>query len=155
MSMSWTPEVTIDTATGAVNGTSATYNTLIARHSAKCADVTSQSQWQGAQIKQYDCNGGNNQKYWFKSVGGGYYRLMARHSSLCLQENSSTVTQENCSASATNQQWSVTTTGSYVNVVSRASGECLDVNGASAANSAAIITYTCNGGANQHWTHGS
>ena len=33
--------------------TSATYNTLIARHSAKCADVTSQSLWPGAQIKQY------------------------------------------------------------------------------------------------------
>ena len=77
MSMSWSPEVTIDTATGTISGTSATYNTLIARH-LKCADVTSQSLWAGAQIKQYDCNGGNNQKYWFKSVGGGYYQLMGR-----------------------------------------------------------------------------
>ena len=30
MSMSWSPEVTIDTATGTISGTSATYNTLIA-----------------------------------------------------------------------------------------------------------------------------
>ncbi|WP_031475268.1 RICIN domain-containing protein [Streptomyces bicolor] len=155
MSMSWSPEVTIDTATGSISGTSATYNTLIARHSGRCADVTSQSQWAGAQIKQYDCNGGSNQKYWFKSVGSGYYQLMTRHSSLCVQENASTVTQENCNASATSQQWSVTTTGSYVNVVSRATGECLDVNGASTANSAAIITYTCNGGTNQQWTRGT
>ncbi|WP_328874598.1 RICIN domain-containing protein [Streptomyces sp. NBC_00287] len=155
MSMSWTPEVTVDTATGTVSGTSATYNTLIARHSGRCADVTSQSQWQGAQLKQYDCNGGTHQKYWFKPVGGGYYQLMARHSSLCVRENASTVTQENCNASATNQQWSMTSTGSYVNVVSRATGECLDVNGASTANSAAIITYTCNGGTNQQWTRGS
>ncbi|MCZ4608136.1 RICIN domain-containing protein [Streptomyces sp. Lzd4kr] len=155
MSMSWSPEVTVDTATGAISGTSATYNTLVARHSGRCADVTSQSQWQGAQLKQYDCNGGTNQKYWFKSVGGGYYQLMARHSSLCVQENASTVTQENCNASSTAQQWSVTTSGSYVAVVSRASGECLDVNGASTANSAAIITYTCNGGTNQQWTRGS
>jgi hypothetical protein len=29
------------------------------------------------------------------------------------------------------------------------------VNGASTANSAAIITYTCNGGTNQQWTHGT
>lgn len=80
---------------------------------------------------------------------------MTRHSSLCVQENANTVTQENCDATATNQQWAVTTTGSYVTVTSRATGECLDVNGASTANSAAIITYTCNGGTNQQWTRGS
>ncbi|MFD7244779.1 RICIN domain-containing protein [Streptomyces massasporeus] len=155
MSMSWSPEVTVDTAAGTVTGTAATYNTLIARHSSKCADVTSQSLWAGAQIKQYDCNGGGNQKYWFKSVGSGYYQLMVRNSSLCVQENASTVTQENCNSSATNQQWSLTTTGSYVNVTSRASGECLDVNGASTANGAALITYACNAGTNQQWTRGT
>ncbi|MGQ4363844.1 RICIN domain-containing protein [Streptomyces sp. SAS_272] len=155
LSMSWTPEVTVDTVTGTVTGTSATYNTLIARHSGKCADVTSQSLWAGAQIKQYDCNGGNNQKYWFKSVGSGYYQLVVRSSSLCVRENAGTVSQEDCNASVTAQQWSLTTSGSYVNITSRASGKCLDVNGASTANSAAIITYTCNGGTNQQWTRGS
>ncbi|MDK1345622.1 RICIN domain-containing protein [Streptomyces sp. 378] len=155
MSMSWSPEVTIDTAAGTVSGVNATYHTLIARHSSKCVDVTSQSLRAGAQLKQYDCNGGANQKYWFKSVGGGSYQLMVRNSSLCLRENASTVTQENCDASATNQQWSLTTTGSYVNVKSRATGECLDVNGASTANGAALITYTCNGGTNQQWTRGT
>ncbi|MBX9363229.1 RICIN domain-containing protein [Streptomyces sp. WAC04114] len=155
MSMSWSPEVTVDTAAGTVTGTAATYHTLIARHSSKCADVTSQSLWAGAQIKQYDCNGGGNQRYWFKPAGSGYYQLMVRNSSLCVQENASTVTQENCASSATNQQWSLTTTGSYVNVTSRASGECLDVNGASTANGAALITYTCSAGTNQQWTRGT
>ncbi|MGW5605689.1 RICIN domain-containing protein [Streptomyces sp. NPDC003753] len=155
MSMSWYPEITVDTAAGTIGGTSATYNTLIARHSGRCADVTGQSLWQGAQIEQYDCNGGTNQRFWFKSVGSGYYRLMARHSSLCVQENPSNVTQENCNASATGQQWSVTTTGSYVTIKSRATGACLDVSGASTADSAAIITYTCNGGTNQQWTRGT
>ncbi|MFD7687373.1 RICIN domain-containing protein [Streptomyces sp. NPDC059781] len=155
MSLSWSPEVTVDTAAGTVDGTAATYNTLIARHSGRCADVTGQSLWQGAQIKQYDCNGGSNQKYWFKSVGGGYHQLVVRGSSLCVRENASTVSQENCDASAAGQQWSVTTTGSYVTIRSRATGECLDVNGASTVNSAAIITYTCNGGTNQQWTRGT
>lgn len=117
--------------------------------------MTSQSLWQGAQIKQYDCNGGNNQKYWFKPLSGGYYQLMVRNSSLCVQENASTVTQENCNSSATSQQWSLTTTGSYVTVKARATGECLDVNGGSTANGAAVITYTCNGGTNQQWTRGT
>ncbi|KAF3468185.1 RICIN domain-containing protein [Streptomyces sp. Tu 3180] len=155
MSMSWSPEITVDTAAGTVGGTGATYHTLTARHSGRCADVTGRSMWPGAQIKQYDCNGGGNQKYWFKPVGGGHHQLVVRGSSLCVQENASTVTQENCDASATAQQWSVTTTGSYVSVTSRATGECLDVNGASTANSAAIITYTCNGGTNQQWTRGT
>ncbi|MDR6977836.1 hypothetical protein J2X68_004560 [Streptomyces sp. 3330] len=154
LSMSWSPEVTVDTAAGTVTGTSATYNTLIARHSSKCADVTSQSLWAGAQIKQYDCNGGNNQNYWFKSVGSGYYQLVVRSSSLCVQENASTISQENCTT-ATSQQWSLTTSGSYVSLTSRASGECLDVSGASTADSAALITYACNGGTNQQWTRGS
>ncbi|MFD7702652.1 RICIN domain-containing protein [Streptomyces caelestis] len=155
MSMSWSPEVTVDTAAGTVDGTGATHHTLIARHSGRCADVTGQSLWPGAQVKQYDCNGGGNQKYWFRPVGGGHHQLVVRSSSLCVQENASTVTQENCNPSATGQQWSVTTTGSYVTVVSRATGECLDVNGGSTANSAAIITYTCNGGTNQQWTRGT
>ncbi|SES41128.1 Ricin-type beta-trefoil lectin domain-containing protein [Streptomyces sp. yr375] len=155
LSMSWAPEVTVDTAAGTVTGTSATYNTLIARHSGRCADVTSQSLWAGAQIKQYDCNGGDNQRYWLKSVGSGYYQMVVRNSSLCVQENASTVSQENCGATTTAQQWSLTTSGGYTVVKSRASGECLDVNGASTANSAAVITYTCNGGTNQQWTLGT
>ncbi|MFJ9711117.1 RICIN domain-containing protein [Streptomyces sp. NPDC101234] len=154
MSMSWYPEVSIDTTAGTISGTSATYNTLIARHSSKCADVPNQSLWEGIAISQYTCNSGTNQKWWFKDLGTGYYELMGRGSSLCLQENSTDVTQEDCTG-ATAQQWSVVTSGSYVNIKARTTGECLDVSGASTANSAAIITYTCNSGTNQQWTRGS
>lgn len=154
MSMSWYPEVTVDAAAGTISGTSATYNTLIARNSSKCVDVPNQSLWQGIALTQYTCNSGNNQKFWFKDLGTGYYQLVGRGSSLCLQENSTNVTQENC-GSATTQQWSLTASGSYWLVKARATGECLDVNGASTANSAAIITYTCNGATNQQWTRGT
>ncbi|MEV0178674.1 RICIN domain-containing protein [Streptomyces sp. NPDC050625] len=154
MSMSWYPEVSVDTSAGTVTGTSATYNTLIARHSAKCADVPSQSLWQGVAISQYTCNGGANQKWWFKDLGTGYYELMGRGSSQCLRENSTDVTQENCTG-ATTQQWSLVTSGSYVNIKARTTGKCLDVSGAATANSAVIITYTCNGGTNQQWTRGT
>ncbi|MFF5138733.1 RICIN domain-containing protein [Streptomyces sp. NPDC013157] len=154
MSMSWYPEISVDTAAGTVGGTSATYNTLIARHSSKCADVPNQSLWEAVAISQYTCNGGTNQKWWFKDLGTGYYELMGRGSSLCLQENDTNVTQEDCTG-ATTQQWSVVTSGSYVNIKARTSGECLDVSGASTANSAAVITYACNGGTNQQWTRGT
>ncbi|MFF7370507.1 RICIN domain-containing protein [Streptomyces tricolor] len=154
MSMSWYPEITVDTTAGTVTGTGATYRTLIARHSAKCADVPSQSLWQGVAVSQYTCNGGTNQKWWFKDLGNGYRALVGRGSSLCLRENASGVTQEDCTG-ATDQQWSVTASGSYVTVKARASGECLDVSGGSTANSAAIITHTCNGSANQQWSQGT
>lgn len=154
MSLSWSPEITVDTTTGTIGGTSATYESLTARHSAKCADVPNQSLWQGVALAQYTCNGGANQRFWFKSLGSGYYELMGRGSSLCLTENATGVTQENC-AGATTQQWSVTASGSYVLLKARASGECLDVSGASTANSAPLITYTCNAGTNQQWTRGA
>ncbi|MCL6731074.1 RICIN domain-containing protein [Streptomyces neyagawaensis] len=154
MSLSWSPEITVDTAAGTISGNNATYNTLIARNSSKCADAPSQSLWQGIAINQYTCNSGGNQKWWFKDLGTGYYQLVGRGSSLCLQENSTNVTQENC-GTATTQQWSLTASGSYWQVKARTTGECLDVNGASTANSAAIITYTCNGATNQQWTRGT
>lgn len=154
MSFGYYPELVIDAAAGTITGQGGPFETLTARHSGKCADVTSQSYAAGAQLKQYDCNGGGNQRFWFRNAGSGYYNLMARHSSLCVQENSTTVTQESC-GTGTNQQWSVVVaSGSYVTIRSRATGECLDVNGGSTANGAALITYACNGGTNQQWTRG-
>ncbi|QEO13398.1 family 43 glycosylhydrolase [Agromyces intestinalis] len=151
MSFSYFAELQIDTAAGTISGQGGSYQTVKARHSGKCADITSASGATGAQLKQWGCNGGSNQAFWFKDAGGGYVNLVARHSNLCLQENASTVTQENC-GTGTNQQWQVQTSGSYVQIQSRATGECLDVNGASTADGAAIITYTCNGATNQQWT---
>ncbi|MFJ8824025.1 RICIN domain-containing protein [Streptomyces sp. NPDC102467] len=154
MTMSWAPEITVDAAAGTIGATSATYETLAARHSTKCVDVPDQSLLTGKAVTQYTCNGGANQNFWFKSVGSGYYALVGRGSSLCLTENAASVTQENCTG-ATTQQWSATASGGYTTLRARATGECLDVNGASTADSAAIITYACNGATNQQWTRAS
>lgn len=43
-------------------------------------------------------------------------------------------------------------TGSTFSLVGAGSGKCLDVPGASQANGAGLIIYTCNGAANQRWT---
>jgi hypothetical protein len=154
MSFSYFPELSIDAAAGTITGRGGPFESLTARHSGRCADVTSQSVAAGAQIKQYDCNGGGNQRFWFRSAGSGYYNLVARHSALCVQENATTVTQESC-GTGSSQQWSVVAaSGSYVTIRSRATGECLDVNGGSTTNGAALITYACNGATNQQWTRG-
>ena len=154
MSFDYFPELSIDAAAGTVTGQGGPFESLTARHSGRCADVTSQSYAAGAQVKQYDCNGGGNQRFWFRDAGAGYYNLVARHSALCVQENATTVTQESC-GSGTNQQWSaVAASGGYVIVRSRATGECLDVNGGGTGNGAAVITYACSGATNQQWTRG-
>lgn len=151
MTMDWYPQLAIDTAAGTVTGQGGPFETLTARHSGKCADVTSQSLLEGAVLEQYACNGGGNQKFWFRDTGDGYVQLMARHSSLCLAETATDVEQRACTDDQT-QRWRVTQTGDgYVTISARATGECLDVSGASTADSAAIITYACNGGSNQQW----
>ncbi|WP_125773359.1 RICIN domain-containing protein [Antribacter gilvus] len=133
----------------------ATYGSrsLVARHSGKCADVPNQSRATGVAITQYTCNGGANQKWRAIDAGSGYVRLQGVQSGLCLQAatSRSAVTQETCDT-GTDQQWTVTSSGGYDRVAVRSSGRCLDVNGASTANSAAVLTWTCNGATNQQWS---
>nr|WSZ99176.1 RICIN domain-containing protein [Streptomyces sp. NBC_00857] len=151
MTMNWYPEVTVDTTAGTVSGSGGPYETLTARHSGKCADVPGQSILEGAALSQYTCNGGGNQRFWFKNTGDGYVWLMGRQSSLCLTETAADVQQQACGG-ASAQQWKVTaTSGGYVTLAARASGECLDVSAASTADSARLITYTCSGATNQQW----
>ncbi|MFD5753609.1 RICIN domain-containing protein [Streptomyces sp. NPDC127033] len=155
LTMDWYPELTVDTAAGTVTGSGGPYETLTARHSGKCADVPNQSVLDGVALTQYTCNGGGNQRFWFKNTGDGYAQLMARHSSLCLTETAADVQQRACGG-APEQQWRVAVNASgYTTLTSRASGECLDVTSGSAENSARIITYTCTGTTNQQWQRGT
>ncbi|ONI90029.1 beta-xylosidase [Saccharothrix sp. ALI-22-I] len=159
MSMSWSPQVGIDTTTGVVNpvGSGTPYETFVARHSGKCADIPSSSRADGTALKQYPCNGGQNQQWQLEDAGGGYYRLIARHSGKCLDvADSSTadgaaVAQYPCNGGQ-NQQWQAQATGSHYRLVARHSGKCLDVTSGSSADGAVIKQYTCNSGTNQQWT---
>ncbi|MFD8999915.1 RICIN domain-containing protein [Streptomyces sp. NPDC059582] len=63
--------------------------------------MANQSLWQGVAVSQCTCNGGGNQKWWFKDLGGGYYSLVGRGSSLCLTENATDVTQEDRTGATT------------------------------------------------------
>ncbi|TFH52534.1 MAG: hypothetical protein E4G89_01470 [Methanothrix sp.] len=58
------------------------YYRIKAKHSGKCLDVTGSSQENGAEIIQWPCHSGNNQKFKLEPIEGesGYYRIMAKHS---------------------------------------------------------------------------
>ncbi|WP_410642940.1 RICIN domain-containing protein [Amycolatopsis sp. lyj-346] len=159
MSMSWYPKVGIDAATGVVAGTGSgsAYESLVARHSGKCADIPSSAKDDGTAVKQYSCNSGWNQQWSVLDLGNGYANLIARHSGKCL-DVSDAATADGAAAvqwacnGGTNQQWQLQAAdGGYVRLVARHSGKCLDVVSASTADGAAVKQYPCTGVTNQQW----
>jgi hypothetical protein len=158
LTMNWTPQVSIDTATGVVQGTAGPAENLVARHSGKCLDVTSGSTADSARTLQYTCGSGTNQRFTVQDLGNGYVRIVARHSGKCLDVNGNstadgaTVVQYTCGG-GTNQQWQVRDAGSgYVRIVARHSGKCLDIADASTADGAGGLQWTCGSGTNQQFT---
>lgn len=168
LSMSWYPQISIDTGTGAVHGTGAgtaysttAYTTLVARHSGKCLDVANASTAGAATVIQYACHHGANQDWQVRTIAGGYVHLLARHSHKCLDVAGSSTAdgavavQNACNAGSTSQQWTLRALGAgYYQVVARHSGRCLDVAAASTADSARILQWPCGSGANQQWSIG-
>ncbi|WP_440067055.1 RICIN domain-containing protein [Streptosporangium sp. OZ121] len=156
MSLNWSPQVTIDTATGVISGSVAPSYRITARHSGKVMDVVSASTANNAEVKQYPWNGGGNQRWQFQDTGDGYLRLVGQHSGKCLDvagastADGANVIQYTCGTGA-NQQWQWTATGGYHQLRARHSGKCLDVANASTADGADIQQYACGTGTNQQW----
>ncbi|WP_410568697.1 RICIN domain-containing protein [Amycolatopsis sp. cmx-4-61] len=159
LSLNWYPKVTVDTATGVVAGvgTGSAYESLVARHSGKCADIPGSSRSDGVALTQYTCNGGGNQQWSEVDLGNGYVNLIARHSGKCLDiadastADGAAAVQWTCTG-GTNQQWQAQDAGGgYVRIVARHSGKCLDVVSASTADGAAVKQYPCTGVTNQQW----
>jgi len=137
--------------------TTATFDTLSARHSGQCLDVSGSSGAAGAGVVQFTCNGADAEKWQLVSAGGGYYNLVVKSTGYCLdvsgasQTPGATALQWPCNGGA-NQQWQIVATDSgYSTLVARHSGQCLDVFYASQASGATVGQYTCNGGTNQQW----
>lgn len=157
MAMDWYPETTIDTETGVVTGGGGSLVNLVARHSGKCADVVNASTANNAQLIQYTCGTGANQRFSITDVGSGYVQIVANHSGKCLDVSGwstadGAILQQYSCHGGTNQQFQLQDAGSgYVRIVARHSGKCLDVSSASTANGARIQQWTCNGGSHQQW----
>jgi hypothetical protein len=131
--------------------------TLTARHSGRCADVVGVSTADGAELAQWGCNGGANQRWQVRDVGNGFVQLVAQHSGKCIDVSGASTAdgarllQWACH-SGTNQQWQLQDAGGgYVRLVARHSGKCVDVTDASTADGARLRQWTCQGGTNQQW----
>ncbi len=134
-------------AAGPVDGR--TY-TLTAVHSGLLADVSGASQASGARVVQWPATGGTNQRWTARDAGGGTFTLVAGHSGQCLSSgttNGAPVVQSPCGT----QRWRFEAVNGAWRMVYVGTNRCADVSGASTANGAAIVQWTCGGGTNQQW----
>lgn len=128
-----------------------------AKHSGKCMDVAGVDRNNGANIHQWDCHDGGNQKWRFVDVGNGYYRLEALHSGRCADVadrgtvNGTNVIQYDCHG-GDNQVWKpIRLEGGWYQIKSKLSGRCLDVAGVGIGNGTNIQQWECHYGDNQSW----
>lgn len=131
--------------------------TIAARHSGKCLDVSGANPNKGANVIQWDCTGGNNQKWNVVSRGGDFYVLTALHSNKCLdvnradRANGANVQQWDCTG-GDNQTWRITAEGGNVfQLTARHSGKVLDVAGNNRAAGANVAQWDNHKGDNQRW----
>jgi hypothetical protein len=130
---------------------------MIAKHSAKVADVHSASTADGAKLVQWGYHGGMNQAFRCDPLGGGDYRLVALHSTKVLDvagastANGAKVIQWQWHGGA-NQRFRLESLGDgYVRVVAKHSGRALDVSGVSTGDGAELVQWDYHGGNNQRW----
>ncbi|MDD3530731.1 MAG: RICIN domain-containing protein [Gallionellaceae bacterium] len=133
-------------------------HTLRVRHSGQCLDVSGVSLGSGANVYQWDCHGGDNQKWRFQARAGGYYQIAAVHSGKCLDVagagtgNGANVQQWDCHG-GDNQLWQAVGVGGGVyRLRAKHSGRCLDVAGVGKGNGVNVHQWDCHDGDNQKWS---
>ncbi|GAA2878492.1 beta-xylosidase [Actinoplanes cyaneus] len=154
MSLSWSPTITVDAATGMVSGSPVPYYRVTNRSSAKVIDVWNASTADNAEVRTYAASSGANQQWDFRSTGGGYVNVINRNSGKCLDVTSGStadgadIIQYACGSGA-NQQWSWVAGGGYYQLKARHSGKCL----ALAADAVDLQQTTCSSSATgQQWS---
>jgi hypothetical protein len=144
-----------DTSGEAGPPTGVTY-TLVAKHSAKCADVYHNETADGTILTQYTCNATSAQSFELRSANGAY-TFVGSGSGKCLATSNggtadgTPIVIGTCNGSA-GQAFTLRATGSgHYAIVHVASDKCIDVRNASTANGAALQLFGCSGQDHQAW----
>lgn len=130
---------------------------LTSVHSGKVLEVDSASSDDGANVIQWDDNGGAHQQWDIEDLGNGYYSIRAAHSGKSLdvyewsEEDGGDIRQWEYFGGE-NQQWEITDQGNgQYAIISRFSGKALDVYDFSTENGGNIVQWEFNGGDQQLW----
>jgi hypothetical protein len=143
--------------TAAVSG-GTTYQIKFPSLSNKCADVSSNSGADGANVQLWVCNGSSAQNWIANDKGGGYFSFTHSGTGECLNRSTNVsagtdganVQQWTCQWDGSAEyQWRFESINGYQRMINRYDNKCLDVNAASSADGANIQTWVCNGSAAQ------
>lgn len=155
MTLNWSTRIAVDIKTGELFGSGMEEIRIQSRHSSKCLDVSDSSLAQRANILQWTCGQGHNQRWRFTELQPGYFQIKALHSSQCIDvassstEDGANVLQWPCNGSD-NQLWQIQDHGEGVfSIISKHSGKCLDVTKWSTENGGNIQQWECLGRENQ------
>jgi hypothetical protein len=155
MALNWSTRIAVDVNTGELFGSGMEEVRIQSRHSSKCLDVSDGSLAEHANILQWTCGSGHNQRWRFTELQPGYFQVKALHSSQCMdvasasKEDGANVLQWPCNGSD-NQLWQIQNhnDGSF-SLVSKHSGKCIDVTKWSTDNGGNIQQWECLGRENQ------
>jgi Ricin-type beta-trefoil lectin domain-like/Ricin-type beta-trefoil lectin domain len=132
-------------------------------NSGKCLDVAGVGTGNGANVQQFTCNGGDNQRFLFTVAGDNAYQIRVGH----VAGKNLDVVGGSLADQARIQIFDVVTDAQIFNlvpvvnpltgsisyeIVAQKSGKCLDVANASLNDQAQVQQYTCSGNTNQLWT---
>ena len=128
-------------------------------NSGKCIDVFGSSTNKNANVQQYSCNNGANQRWEFIDLNNGQSAIRNANSGLVLdvagdrRANGANVQQFPWNGGA-NQRWKTRGSNNNFELVNVNSGKCLEVQGGGKGNNVNIVQLQCNGGRNQRWYAG-
>ncbi len=132
---------------------------LVSQNSGKCADIEAVSTAPGARVHQWTCVSGENQKFQFIPVSGGY-EITVKNSGLQLEVSGGpTAVQDGAYlvqdsfVGGTNQIFNLQSMGDGTfEILAMHSGKCMDVEGVSQSDGAYIHQWSCLGAPNQKWS---
>ena len=126
--------------------------TVTIGHSGKCLDVEGNSKANGGKIIQWECHGGNNQKWQIENIGNGIYKIISLSSGKSLDVPSSSKIIQWDYHGGKHQRFRLQPVSGGYQLVSVLNNKCLDVFNGSKSNGVDIIQWPCHGGNNQLFT---
>ncbi len=129
---------------------------IVSRVSGKCLDVEGRSNRDAANVQQWTCGGGSNQKWDVIELGRGQFAIISRGSNKALTvsgggRDGANIEQFRWSGGE-NQRWRVDKgRNDTYQIISVSHNSCLDVEGAKREDGANVQLWGCSGGANQAW----
>lgn len=155
-------DINLDTGSEPTDGGDAGINTgidyfLVSRHSGKCLDVKDFNTENSAATQQWECFGGDNQKFRFVNEGNGFYSIVGKASQRCVSaqavqyEDGTPAILWDCHSGPDQKLKAVKVSDGFYELRFSHSDKCLDIDGPTENDGAKAQQWECFSSANQQW----